>query len=121
MRRRDLIEQIARSDSSFRLVDGEWIGRCLICNAPLRFTAADGGGATVEHIVPRREGGSDELANLALVHAACNWEKGVHWDEPRRRHGRQHEYEQLLTRLLTRRRARWRDPDDAGNTNGMGR
>jgi 5-methylcytosine-specific restriction endonuclease McrA len=106
-----IVDRIARSDSTFKLVDGEWVGRCLICNAPLRFDAADGGGASVEHIVPRREGGSDDLLNLGLTHSACNHEKGIHWDEPRRRQGRQREYEQLLMRLITRRRARWRDPD----------
>jgi 5-methylcytosine-specific restriction endonuclease McrA len=114
MTRSDLIERIARTDATFRLVDGEWIGRCLICNAPLRFDAATGGGATIEHIVPRREGGSDALVNLGLVHRACNHEKGIHWDEPRRRNGRQREYEQLLARLIIRRRARWRDADEPG-------
>jgi 5-methylcytosine-specific restriction endonuclease McrA len=111
----DLITAVARTDSSFQLIDGEWIGRCLICNAPLRFDARSGGGVTVEHIVPRRSGGSNELLNLALAHARCNYEKGTRWDELKRRRGRQQEYEYLLTRLLTRRRARWRDPDaDAG-------
>lgn len=112
MARLDLIDRIARSDRTFRLEGGEWIGRCLICAAPLRFDAATGGGATIEHIVPRREGGTDDLTNLGLVHAACNHEKGIHWDDPRRRTGRQREYEQLLARLITRRRARWRDPNE---------
>lgn len=112
MNRADLIDQIARTDRTFRLIEGEWIGRCLICNAPLRFDAATGGGASIEHIIPRREGGRDELMNLGLVHIACNHEKGIHWDEPKRRNGRRQEYEQLLTRLLTTRRARWRDLGD---------
>jgi 5-methylcytosine-specific restriction endonuclease McrA len=110
MSRAELINRIAKSDVTFRLVDGEWIGKCLICNGPLRFDARGGGGVTVEHIIPRRSGGSDELLNLGLTHARCNYEKGVHWDEPKRRRGRRQEYEQLLTRLLTKRRARWRDP-----------
>lgn len=110
MNRKDLIERIAATDNTFRLVDDEWIGRCLICNAPLRFDALSAAGVTIEHIVPRREGGRDDLLNLGLVHLSCNHEKGIHWDEPKRRRGRQKEYEQLLTRLLTTRRARWRDP-----------
>jgi 5-methylcytosine-specific restriction endonuclease McrA len=103
---------IARTDATFRWVDGEWIGKCLICNSTLRFDARTGGGATIEHIVARREGGTDDLLNLGLTHAACNYEKGIHWDEPRKRRGRQKEYEYLVTRLLTTRRARWRDPEN---------
>jgi 5-methylcytosine-specific restriction endonuclease McrA len=106
-----LIVAVARTDSTFRLAGDEWIGRCLICNGTLRFDARSGGGATIEHIVPRSHGGTDDLLNLGLTHASCNYEKGVHWDEPRRRRGRRQEYEQLLTRLLTTRRARWRDPE----------
>lgn len=28
--------------------------------------------ATLEHIIPRRDGGDDEMDNLALVHKRCN-------------------------------------------------
>jgi 5-methylcytosine-specific restriction endonuclease McrA len=111
MGRLDLISAVARTDTTFRLVDGEWIGKCLICSAPLRFDAQTGGGVTVEHIVPRKLGGTDELLNLGLAHARCNYTKGVHWDEPKGRRGRQQEYEALVTSLLTRRRARWRPPE----------
>jgi 5-methylcytosine-specific restriction endonuclease McrA len=105
-----LITAVAETDATFRLVDGDWIGKCLICGGPLRFDAATGGGVTVEHIVPRKGGGSNDLLNLALTHAACNYEKGVNWDEPKRRRGRGKEYDYLLTKLLTKRRARWREP-----------
>jgi 5-methylcytosine-specific restriction endonuclease McrA len=114
MARSQLMARVAQSDSTFRQVDGEWIGKCLLCNAPLRFDAGTGGGATVEHIIPRMLGGTDELLNLGLAHARCNYEKGVQWDEPKQRRGRQKEYESLITSLLTRRRARWRDPGSAG-------
>jgi 5-methylcytosine-specific restriction endonuclease McrA len=110
----DLITAVAQTDSTYRLVDGEWIGKCLICNGPLRFDARTGGGATLEHILPRSAGGSDTLLNLGLTHAKCNYEKGVHWDEPKRRRGRHKEYEALVTRLLTRRRARWREAPGTG-------
>jgi len=102
---------IAETDATFRRVDEDWIGKCLICAGPLRFDARDGGGATVEHIVPRSGGGTEELLNLGLTHASCNYEKGINWDEPKKRRGRQQEYEYLVTRLLTTRRARWREPD----------
>jgi 5-methylcytosine-specific restriction endonuclease McrA len=105
-----LISAVAETDATFRLLDGDWIGKCLICNGPLRFDAATGGGVTIEHIVPRKAGGTNDLLNLALTHAACNYEKGIHWDEPKRRRGRGKEYDYLLTKLLTKRRARWRDP-----------
>jgi len=113
MSRVELMQAIAETDSTFRLVDGDWIGKCLICNGPLRFDSHTGIGATVEHIVPRRGGGTNDLLNLGLAHPACNYEKGVHWDEPKRRRGRIKEYESLVTRLLTTRRARWREPDQA--------
>jgi 5-methylcytosine-specific restriction endonuclease McrA len=116
MYRADLIAAIARTDNTFRLVEGEWIGKCLICNAPLRFDARTGGGVTIEHIIPRKLGGTDDLLNLGLTHARCNYTKGIHWDEPKRRRGRQKEYEALVTSLLTRRRARWREPAHLHNS-----
>ena len=106
----ELITALAESDATFNRVGDDWIGKCLICNGPLRFDARTGGGVTIEHIVPRKAGGTDTLLNLGLTHAACNYEKGIHWDEPRRRRRRQKEYEALVTKLLTKRRARWREP-----------
>lgn len=111
--RTSLIDSIARTDATFQKVGTEWIGKCLICNASLRFDAAHATGVTIEHIIPRRMGGSDDLMNLGLTHARCNFEKGSHWDEPKRRRGRLKEYEAIVTSLLTRRRARWRHPEDA--------
>ena len=111
--RAELMRAVAETERTFRLVEGDWIGKCLICNGPLRFDAQTGAGATIEHIVPRTAGGANDLLNLGLAHAACNYEKGVHWDEPKRRRGRAKEYEALVTRLLTTRRARWREPDQA--------
>ena len=65
----DLITEIAESDSTFERVGDDWIGKCLICSAPLRFDARTGGGATIEHIIPRKGGGTDDLLNLGLAHA----------------------------------------------------
>ncbi len=36
---------------------------------------------TIEHIVPRWKGGSDELSNLALAHRICNQEQNAQ-DQP---------------------------------------
>jgi 5-methylcytosine-specific restriction endonuclease McrA len=99
--------RVAETDITFRRHGPLWAGKCLICNGPLAFDARTGEGATLEHIRARSRGGTEEPANLALVHARCNHEKGRRWDPKRRRHAA--EYEELVTRLLARRQERWRD------------
>jgi len=111
-----LKEQIARTDNTFSHVDGSWLGKCLICNGRLSFDARTGFGANVEHILPRTEGGSNDLLNVGLTHPRCNAEKGRNWDNrkkrPRHDNGR---YEALVNGFLERRKARWREPlRDAG-------
>ena len=112
----DTMNRIAATDATFTRQDACWVGKCLICNGPLRFDAATGEGATIEHIVPRSLGGNGELLNLGITHARCNGEKGRRWD-PKRRHrlgtDRSNRYQALVERLLAERRARWRDPLDA--------
>lgn len=47
---------------------------CHICGLP--------GAATVDHLVPRSLGGSNDLENLAPAHASCNYSRGnkeVEW------------------------------------------
>jgi len=44
-------------------------GICHICGL--------GGARSVDHIVPRAHGGSDELSNLAAAHGSCNSERGA--------------------------------------------
>jgi 5-methylcytosine-specific restriction endonuclease McrA len=111
--KRQRILALVASDSTFERAEQRgqpvWIGKCLHCNAKL-VVAASGepvSRATIEHILPRTHGGTDELPNLALACARCNGEKGVrhdsrHRDDPRAR--------EIRERLLARRRARWRDP-----------
>jgi len=103
----DVLVKVARTESTFRLKDGLWVGKCLICNGPLAFDARTGEGATLEHIRARSRGGTNELENLALVHDRCNHEKGRRWDPKRRRSPT--EYDAFVKRLLTRRLERWRD------------
>lgn len=43
-------------------------GICWLCGQP--------GATTVDHVVPRSRGGSDELTNLAAAHAGCNYARG---------------------------------------------
>lgn len=53
--------------------------RCAICRKAIRFDLPSGPlghksglGPSVDHVVPRSQGGSDDLANLRLAHWACN-------------------------------------------------
>lgn len=87
-----------------------WAGRCIHCNAHL-LVSLEGepiGDATVEHIVPRTHGGTDDLKNLALACARCNHQKGRRHDLKRRG---DEKLEAMITRLRARREERWRDPE----------
>jgi 5-methylcytosine-specific restriction endonuclease McrA len=112
--KRQRILAIVATDRTFEPGEGPgtrapvWIGKCLHCNAHL-VIAADGepiSRATIEHIVPRTHGGTDALENLGLACARCNLQKGVRHDTRRADDPRARE---VVSRLLERRRARWRD------------
>lgn len=98
--------RVAGTHVTFSRKGALWVGKCLLCNGPVAFDPRSGEGATLEHIRARSRGGTEDLINLALVHARCNHEKGRRWD-PKRRRGEQ-EYEAFVTRLLAKRMARWR-------------
>src|SRR5436305_5260236 len=100
------MSRVAETDATFARNGGDWVGKCLICNGPIAFDARTGQGATLEHIRARGRGGTEELANLGVVHGRCNHEKGRRWDPKRRRHA--DEYEAFIARLLVKRRERWR-------------
>jgi predicted nucleic acid-binding Zn ribbon protein len=53
--------------------------RCGICGDPVRQDrdVQDWLGPTLDHIVPRSEGGSDDPANLRLAHFMCNSRRGA--------------------------------------------
>jgi len=104
-----LKEQIARTDNTFERADRSWVGKCLICNGRLSFDARGGFGANIEHIVPRTEGGANDLLNLGLTHPHCNAEKGRNWDN-RKKRSDSARYEALVGGFLARRNSRWRDP-----------
>lgn len=100
---------MVQTDATFSrmVVRGEptWVGRCIHCNSRLALTE-DGRGATLEHIVPRCHGGTDDLGNLALACARCNHLKGTRTDvrsanDPARL--------QIEEALQAKRRERWRD------------
>ncbi len=103
--------RVAETDRTFERRGALWVGKCLICNGPIAFDAKTGAGATLEHIRARTRGGTEELENLAVVHAACNHEKGHRWDHKRRRN--EQDYESFIARMLEKRQERWRDPPPA--------
>jgi 5-methylcytosine-specific restriction endonuclease McrA len=113
MSRARLVRAIVATDNTFerRVVRGApaWVGRCIHCQTRL-VVPEDGEAApdvTVEHIVPRHHGGTDDPSNLALACARCNAEKGMRHDNKRRDDRRRLEIEEML---LARRRSRWREP-----------
>ena len=59
---------------------------CGICCEPVDSTvpANSRWGATLDHIVPRSSGGSDDPANLRLAHRHCNSKRGAPELRPRR-------------------------------------
>lgn len=107
------MRQIAETDTTFTRRAESWVGRCLICNGPVRFDARTGEGANIEHILPRSLGGTSDLRNLGVTHARCNSEKGIHWDPKARHRADPERYAALLARLQAERLRRWREPADA--------
>ncbi|WP_428263108.1 HNH endonuclease [Haliangium sp.] len=111
-KRRQILAIVA-TDCTFDLTttpQGEqvWVGKCIHCNRRLVISAEGEplGRASIEHIVPRHHGGTDELENLALACDGCNTEKGVRHDirkagDPKLR--------EIVDRLQVRRRERWRE------------
>ncbi len=104
MRRHKLIDAVAETDATFNRTDGQWLGKCLICNGWLSFDARTGYGANVEHIQPRSLGGGNDLLNLGLTHPRCNAEKGRNWDATRRRRANPEGYRRLVESLQRKRR-----------------
>jgi 5-methylcytosine-specific restriction endonuclease McrA len=47
---------------------------CWLCLGDVDITLTDGNpfAPTLDHVVPRKDGGKDSLSNLKLAHAVCN-------------------------------------------------
>lgn len=118
MTRNALLLAIARTDTTFALATlpgrgvtparPAWRGRCFYCDTPV-WLDVDGTPVTdvsVEHLLPRTRGGTDDLRNLALACSRCNQEKGRRHDA--RKGGRSDE---VIAAAMARRAARWRDPE----------
>jgi 5-methylcytosine-specific restriction endonuclease McrA len=114
-RRHLLLLAAAVTDSTFerRTLDGRvvWLGKCIHCNSKL-VVADDGrslGEATLEHIQPEAQGGTNEVMNLAVACARCNRQKGSRHD-----HTKGEALDNLVAALAAKRTDRWRDPDTVG-------
>jgi hypothetical protein len=108
--RRKQALQIVSTDSTYRLREGRfgtvWEGKCLFCNRKLSVGLSGETRATVEHILARNHGGTNDPHNTALACGSCNGEKG-------RNHDNQKQPDMdYVNRLLAKRQERWRDPDD---------
>ncbi len=115
MKRHVLLLAAAVTDRTFErtVLDGEpvWVGKCVHCNTRL-VVGDDGrarGNATLEHIRPQAQGGTDDVANLAIACAPCNRQKGARHD-----HRAGPKLDQVVALLAARRAERWRDPADVG-------
>lgn len=67
------------------------------------------GKTSIEHIIPRNKGGSNELMNLAFACKGCNGMKGRDVDILSEHNPK---YQKVINFLLERRRGRWIDPKE---------
>jgi 5-methylcytosine-specific restriction endonuclease McrA len=114
-RRHLLLLAAAVTDNTFEktTLDGKlvWVGKCIHCNSKL---VVDNNGramgeATLEHVWPETQGGTNDVMNLAVACARCNREKGSRHD-----HKGGQRLDEIVAVLKARRTERWRNPDDVG-------
>ena len=116
-RRHLLLLAAAVTDKTFERItlDGKpvWVGKCLHCGSKLVVDdqGRPMGQATLEHVWPETQGGTNEVANLAVACAGCNREKGSRHD-----HRGGQRFDEVVALLRARRMERWRDPEDVGMT-----
>lgn len=107
--------RVAMSDKTFQpaRVSGRpaLVGKCIHCRTKLAISV-DGdpiSAASIEHIVPRCHGGTNDLENLAIACQRCNAEKGYRHDV---QHASDPKLLALIETLKRRRHERRRDPDE---------
>lgn len=54
-----------------RLIYGRDAGKCVFCAKPVSYSDS-----TLDHVIPRAKGGTNNIWNLCIAHAACNTLKG---------------------------------------------
>lgn len=100
---------LASTDSTFVDRGSFWEGKCIHCKTKLRIRN-DGkllDKTSIEHIVPRNKGGSNELTNLAFACKSCNGMKGRDVDILSENNPK---YQKVVGFLVERRKERWVDP-----------
>lgn len=114
-RRHLLLLAAAVTDNTFEktTLDGKtvWVGKCIHCNSKLVVDdhGRAMGEATLEHVWPETQGGTNDVQNLAVACARCNREKGSRHD-----HKGGPRLDEIVAVLKARRAERWRNPDDVG-------
>lgn len=110
-RKRHLLLRVAETDHTFERKEarGEVVleGKCIHCQRKLslRLDGTPLSDATLEHIVPKNHGGTDDLRNLAIACARCNSEKGLRHDH---KPGDDVKLNEVIATLQARRRERMR-------------
>lgn len=66
-----------RRERIVSLLDRHQRGRCARCHRLMQYhDASRDSYATIDHVVPHSQGGSDHVSNLQLMHKRCNGAKG---------------------------------------------
>jgi len=104
------ILEIIATDNTFKLSEYRgkkvWLGKCIHCNKKL-YIDIEGfpiSQASIEHIIPKSHGGSNELENLAIACKSCNNFKGRTLDNKKRGHP---VLEKVISSLQEKRMTRW--------------
>ena len=106
---RRLLLMCAATDATWQQRGEIWIGKCIHCKRKLSLMAngLSEGNATLEHIVPRTHGGTNDLTNLSIACARCNHQKGRRIDVLSANDER---YLQVVERLTEEKKKRSRPP-----------
>ena len=85
------------------------MGKCIHCRTKVTLgkDGATEGSATLEHIVPRTHGGTNELDNLSIACSRCNHQKGRKLDVLQFSDAR---LQAVIARLHQRKEDRYRPP-----------
>ncbi len=86
---------------------GGYVGKCIHCRTKLVVMSDGQTSATVEHVLARAHGGTNDPSNLALACARCNHEKGVRHDT---RRANDPVLIERVAALRAERGRRWREP-----------
>lgn len=100
--------EIIKTDNTFKVetlprTGDAWVGKCFYCRTKIVVSMDGSTDGTIEHILARHQGGTDDLHNIALACKSCNQEKG-------RRHDVKKKVNQaLLDAGVAERTKRWRE------------